>query len=408
MQSTSIARDQNPALNYGSNIDALSRYLLERLGFLFDPFLHVEASSDPYLGRYLVGLDQFYSAWTYQPACIFAPGGGGKTAMRVFTVRTSWLSEGGPHPFPITCVPKEKDIDPGNLPSDDQRWRYLARRAAATAFLGLVHRPGRFLTLDRTNMHLLVDIWSSTLAERWSRYRAIACESQEVDGLAIRIDKSYRHVDASPSRDLLTFCATLNTIQPRTHLKPKNWKEIWTVLTNLIQGPLGFGPVFLLLDGLDGFPTTIRNPERSLDWLEWFLDNSPVWTHQGVFVKAFLPTELQPLIREHASIREADFQFAELRWTPELLAEMLRLRVAAATEDRAGSLDAFSSPDLRDVETVLVSHVQPLPRSVLKFARLVLNCWMKRTAESERPLAMQDIKYALELRNTQILTESSN
>ncbi|PMP75458.1 MAG: hypothetical protein C0183_19865, partial [Roseiflexus castenholzii] len=50
-----------------------------RLGLRFDPYIHLEASSDPHLSEYTVNLDIFRTAWDAAPTIMFAPPGGGKT-----------------------------------------------------------------------------------------------------------------------------------------------------------------------------------------------------------------------------------------------------------------------------------------------------------------------------------------
>jgi predicted dinucleotide-utilizing enzyme len=61
-----------------------------------------------------------------------------------------------------------------------------------------------------------------------------------------------------------------------------------------------------------------------------------------------------------------------MHWTPVLLAEVVRRRVYIASEGAFGSLDAITSPALRDVETMLARKVAPLPREIQVLARCVL------------------------------------
>lgn len=83
---------------------------------------------------------------------------------------------------------------------------------------------------------------------------------------------------------------------------------------------------------------------------------------------------------------------AELEWTPPLLAEVLHRRVYVAGSGSFGSLDAISSPALRDVETLLVREARPLPREVILLAGRVLYEAFGRNAER---LEDSDIAVAL-------------
>ena len=66
-----------------------------RIGLRFDPYVHLEASSDPYLSEYTINLEIFRVALDNKPTIIVAPPGGGKTAMRVAVTRTCWFDIGG-------------------------------------------------------------------------------------------------------------------------------------------------------------------------------------------------------------------------------------------------------------------------------------------------------------------------
>ncbi len=74
---------------------------------------------------------------------------------------------------------------------------------------------------------------------------------------------------------------------------------------------------------------------------------------------------------------------------------MLRRRIYVGTQGSAGSLDAYSSPGLRDVETMIVQHARPLPREVLVLLRRALGAWGVRTQPNSAPLDETDIQSAI-------------
>jgi hypothetical protein len=111
------------------NITTSSDSWLDGLRFRFDPFQHLEASADPNLGDYIVGHETFAVAWDNAPALIFAPAGGGKTAMRVYTARACWVGLGGSHPFPIPYT-LANQATAGQPPSAAQHLREIVRAGA--------------------------------------------------------------------------------------------------------------------------------------------------------------------------------------------------------------------------------------------------------------------------------------
>src|SRR5262249_41391223 len=108
----------------------LSYPWLCELGLRFDPFQHQEASADPHLGDYLVGLETFAVAWDEAPAFVFAPAGGGKTAMRIYATRACWSGIGGSHPFPIPYTLSNHPIT--SRPPSPAEHQHMIVRAGAS------------------------------------------------------------------------------------------------------------------------------------------------------------------------------------------------------------------------------------------------------------------------------------
>jgi hypothetical protein len=84
-----------------------------------------------------------------------------------------------------------------------------------------------------------------------------------------------------------------------------------------------------------------------------------------------------------------------------MLAELLRKRIYVASGGEFDSLDAISSPDLRDVETLLATAVTPLPRELLILVRRVLFAYVHRTHTATTYLEPVDIDSALAWYRTQ-------
>jgi len=353
-----------------------THFLQQRLGFAFNPFLHEEASADENLGDYLVGLEQFALAWGHTSALIYAPGGGGKTAMRIYTIRSCWLGLGGPHPFPVSCIPPTIRTDAAL--SADAFWLFLARSTAAALLIGLAYRPVRFLQLESGQAQRVVDLLNGLLPAPLAHYVDILADTLEPRNLALRLDRAFRLRDEPNRVQLPQLASALLGYRPAP--LSLDSRQNWEDLRQLIQTSLGFGPLFLLLDGLDGFADTFHHPEIAARWLMQFLRYEAELQATGVYVKAFLSSEVRPLLQDDYLEDHPALAQTELIWTPELLAEMIRRRVYVASRSRAGSLDAFSHHNLRDVETILVSQSAPWPRAVLRYTNAVLDAWQIRSA----------------------------
>jgi hypothetical protein len=142
-------------------------------------------------------------------------------------------------------------------------------------------------------------------------------------------------------------------------------------LVDLLLGPLRLSSLYLLVDGIDGFAETTADPQAVLDLIGPVLADVGEWVGRGLFVKGFLPIEVACAFTERfPGLREAPQ--TTLLWSPPLLAEVVRQRVYVATQGAYGSLDAISTPDLRDVETQLARLAAPLPREVLVLTHRLL------------------------------------
>lgn len=141
----------------------LSADWFRRIGLRFDPYVHLEASSDPHLSEYTVNLDIFRTVWDAAPAVIFAPPGGGKTAMRVAVTRTCWYDIGGAYPFPL---PYNLGAAPltGAPPTAAQHLRLLLEAGTCALLTGLAFRPERLLRAAPADIRAIVGLLRARVA----------------------------------------------------------------------------------------------------------------------------------------------------------------------------------------------------------------------------------------------------
>ncbi len=340
------------------------------LGFHFDPFHHLEASADPHLIEYMVGHEVFAAAWDTTPSLIFAPPGAGKTAMRLYTERACWSSFGPRHPFPILHMPVLGEMDDAGLPLALHCQR-LGRAAARSLLLGLTIQPERLLdctSAARARVRRLLAALSRpvgyyadilrTPGATTTLARLLGGATWFGAGSVTGIEKLYALADvlddpgAPLPNDAADACA--------------HFAEVCDVLLSV----LGYRAIFVLIDGTDALPESAHTPAAGARWLQALLAVAEQWAAQGVVVKGFLPDDYTDVLLVTSERR----LFAEttIKWSVELLAELLRRRVAVASGGAFGSLDAISSPALRDVETLIARRVLPLPREAIVFVHELL------------------------------------
>lgn len=375
---------------------------LQHLGFKFDPFEHLEASNEPRLGDYLVGHDQFAVTWQEAPALVLAPAGGGKTAMRVHVARSCWAGLAGRHPFPIAYLPPPHTLASWATPQEGY-WASLMRAAATSLLIGLAFRPERFLSLSESERREVAHLLKAFLPGHLVRYLMLLQETGEPYELVALLDHAYLLPQVATTQQVDDLCRLMNealsTYSPPIATPAAD--ECFEQLCDLLLGPLGFGSVFVLVDGADAYVSE-RDGWQVQDWLGWLLQESSRWAGRRTFLKGFLPSEMYDL----QDFAGTGLHLARLVWSPPLLAEVIRRRVWVASGGAFGSLDAVSTHNLRDIETLLVKHVEPLPRETIVLVRRLLQEYQRRVGPQAGNLLHEDVDHAVEWyqRNRSVLT----
>jgi hypothetical protein len=345
---------------------------LDHFGFRFNPFEHDEASRDPHLNRYLIRHDAFSAAWSETPATIFSPPGGGKTALRIYTSRACWTGGGGYQPFPIHYHLPHYFANSHFSTLEDHLQR-IVHSSAIALFLAFAYYPLILLRAStplQTHLIQFIATWIPNL----DYYLAILRANHQPDIVAAQLDKSYV-LHQSPDISLLNLVCEILEKHLNEDKRPISLSilTVFEKVMSWITRDLGFRAVYVLLDGVDGFPELAFSPGFATQSLVQLFARASEWTASRIFIKGFLPLEIRPHLQKHLEKQWAALDQTELKWDAAMLAEMLRRRVYAATEGEYASLSKVSAlPSGQDLEFELARNVNPLPREALTLVRQVL------------------------------------
>lgn len=366
----------------------MKKFWLTHFGFRFDPFEHDEASRDPNLNRYLIGHEAFSVAWSETPAMIFSLPGGGKTALRIYTSRACWTGGGGYQPFPIHYhLPHY--FKNGDFSTLEDHLEQIVHSGANALFLAFAYYPLIFIKSSPSLQRQLAQ-FIFTWIPKIDFYLDVLREGQP-DEVAGQLDNSYKLHQASDPGLLPLLLDMLAKHHQEGQMSVGSIQQVFERMVHWITKDLGFRAVYLLIDGVDGFPELASSPGFAAESLVQLFAKAPEWSTARVFLKGFLPIEIRSYLQERLKQQWSAYSQVELKWDSALLAEMLRRRVYAATEGAFASLGAVSAlPAGQDLELELARAVNPLPREALILVRQVL--FEYETRWGRNPTAAQQIQ----------------
>lgn len=371
---------------------------LDHFGFRFDPFECLEASADPNLSRYLIEYESFKAVGGETPAFIFSPPGGGKTALRIYTGRACWSGGGGYQPFPIHYhLPRY--YKSSNFSTAEDHFQQITRSASNALLLAFMNYPLIFIkatsNLQRQWVHFI-----STWIPNLNYYLDILRDSKQPDDVALQLDRSYL-LHQTPEPSLLEFvCETFDKhlLEEKSPIGLSIEKVFKRVMSWLLHD-LGFRSVYILVDGVDGFPELAESPSFATKSLVNLFAFASEWSREKIYIKGFLPIEMRQHLKEQLKDQWSAFRNIELTWDVSMLAEMVRQRVYVAVDGEFNSLGKVSAlPAVQDLELELAGNVYPLPREMLKLVNRVLLEYEQRwlhTPGTKEQIEIQDIDRAV-------------
>jgi len=341
---------------------------LRDMGLQFNPFAHLESASDPHLLRYTVVHEGLARVWESGNALIFAPVGGGKTALRLYATWNSLRSLYTFFAIPYVLPSHWDSLPPADFALHGKELLVATANAVLTMLLTF---PQRFLQLPTSVQNeLRALLWSMQpelewILDQWQE------ESWE-DSLATLLSPALRGGFLPPSQDRLDTVISYLQNKKSTN-KNKNpfliLKEIFTILHQHLE----YQSIHFLVDGVDAFFETNHNIEdgTGAQWLEEWLTGFSKTFQSPIFTKIFVPEMFRPNF--HAQELGYLWPEAHLEWTQGMLVEMLRRRLYVASQGRFDSLEPLTAMDVHNLDWQLVQMASPpTPREVLWLANRLL------------------------------------
>lgn len=373
---------------------------LDSLGLHCNPFdgKYLDAGADANLSSYLVGHEAFAAIAQNQPAMVFAPVGGGKSAFRVRLARACRVGEGGRRILPVIyTLPKPHSfINTTDL--YERHLYYILRSIGVELLFALAYKPDQFLDLRLLDRRRVAGQLAAHFPGDLLFYLEQITSEGELSPLVKLIDPSADRLIAQPSTERLrAFCAALATEvraarKQIAEIRKQSTEQRFLSIVTLVKQTLKFEGLYLLIDGIDAYVESVTGGRRQLgDILAPLLTKTSAWSFEKFFPKYFLPADLVSGVRFSALLQPGtiiDLKLVSIEWTKENLNTVLQERLRFASQGRFTNLDAICAPTLRNVQEQLLEVAAPLPREVLALAEQLL---LAHVARLDEPALLEPI-----------------
>ncbi len=368
---------------------------LKGFGLRFNPFEFLESSADPNLLRYTVIHEGLAQVWESGSALIYARVGGGKTALRLYATWSSLRNQYAFFAIPYNLPDYWDALPPASF---DQHGQALMIASANATLTILAAFPQRFLRLSpQAQEELARLLWRMQPELGWILTQWEEGDWETIIGGLLPPALAYGFL--SPPRARLQSVIRLLRMGRSDEKSSAPFIDIKALFT-FLQDYFGYRTIHFLVDGVDAFFETNRDPmptagRRCLgSWLETFQAHF----QPPVFVKVFVPDMLRPDFRPRNNGHRISQNWPEarLQWRRGMLVEMLRRRLYVASEGKFDSLGALADMDIIDLDRQVVEAATPAtPREVLWIANrlFIEHCRHHPMADY---LEEQDVRRAIE------------
>jgi len=371
--------------------EQIARWLKD-WSFRFNPFQHLEAAADPHLLRYLVVHEGLKPVWKPGSAFIFAPVGGGKTALRIYATWNGLRNLFSFFPTPYV-LPRHWDTFPP--PDIESHVEALADAIVSAAMLVFLAFPQRFLRLPMTVQQQFGELLESLSGEFvfYTQQLMQAGWENTIKGLAP--PALVNGFIPPPERHVQSLIESLSSQKQGVSWPEPNFRRLRQLL-QLLQKHFRYESIQFLVDGVDAFAETNEDARSTGVWLGQWLKGFERVFPASVMVKVFVPLKMEPALRLNGSFSFLGWQRAKLEWTPDLLEEVLHRRLNVASNGRFDSLDALSSSEIRDLDRRLAEAVDPLPRELIALTARLLYEHCRLDSQTVSPfLEQSDVTTAI-------------
>jgi hypothetical protein len=154
---------------------------------------------------------------------------------------------------------------------------------------------------------------------------------------------------------------------------------------------VGLSAVYVLIDRWDELPETADSPRLLANLLSPLLADLLLTEAPGAAFKVFLPELLEEVLRADPAVRFDRLRAYEIRWSDDLLRQMLNKRLAAYSDGKIRSLPQICASSLAEsIERQIVWWAEISPRRLLRLGEALVMAHVRRADADDLLLSSQD------------------
>lgn len=348
------------------------KQFITNLGFVDDPFAHVDADEEVRLPEYFVRPPYFLEAFgdpgNPKSFFVFAPRGGGKTAQRIMMEQQCEKND----VLAITYV----DFDYFGCKSVNEiDLEHHIRRILASGWLGILaslfEEPSRVSSLSDESKHFTktrLDTFVGPLDK--AAYRSVL---DSLKGRFQSFKDNHSVLTGTVSWLLDTIMKVVfKTDIPEIHIDNSSLEvdeqfdarmELDTLVH--VAQEIGYKSVYVLVDRIDESELTGNNASDSFALIRPLVRSLKTLETPGIAFKFFLWDAIEPHFKGVG--RSDRITRRRLEWTPEKLSELLRKRLIAHSDSKVWKLDQIGgSSESFNIDEVAIMFANESPRDLIR------------------------------------------
>lgn len=346
--------------------------LLTNLGFDADPFAKTNADEEERLERYFVPPPFFSAVYgdyrTPKSSIVFAPRGGGKTALK----RKIEISSQGE---PFLCIAYNQfDVAGKKLGQIDSE--YHLRNLVELLLVGVIGAVASkgledLSKDDRHIMYLLVKEHLSKLDQ--ASLKAAIISIKNLSDKAVEMWNKFTGPIGLVINVLLQRIGLGSTEIEKFASQGGNLGSLGDRLVELqkIAAKLNYKSIYVLVDRIDENALT-GTADNSYKFVESLIKDLQLLETHGIAFKFFL---WNLLLDDYRKIARPDrIKYYTLEWNYDQLSNMLSERLKAFSDNKVLSLDSISDSDLHmSLDKAIAIFAQGSPRNVVRICKEILD-----------------------------------